>query len=37
MAGSPPHRIDVVTLFPAIFDGFLSQSIVKRAMVRGLR
>ena len=23
MAGSPPHRIDVLTLFPALFDRFL--------------
>ena len=36
MAGSPPHRIDVLTLFPAIFDGFLSQSILRRAIVKGL-
>lgn len=35
-AGSPPHRIDVLTLFPALFDGFLSQSIVHRAMTKGL-
>jgi tRNA (guanine37-N1)-methyltransferase len=36
MAGSPPHRIDVLTLFPALFDGFLSQSIVRRAIEKGL-
>ena len=36
MAGSPPHRIDVLTLFPAIFDGFLGQSIVRRAIATGL-
>ena len=36
MAGSPPLRIDVLTLFPAIFDGFLSQSILRRAIVKGL-
>jgi len=36
MAGSPPHRIDVLTLFPAIFDGFLGQSIVRRAIARDL-
>jgi tRNA (guanine37-N1)-methyltransferase len=36
MAGSPPHRIDVLTLFPAILDGFLGQSIVRRAIDRGL-
>ena len=36
MAGSPPHRTDVLTLFPAIFDGFLGQSIVRRAIAREL-
>jgi tRNA (guanine37-N1)-methyltransferase len=36
MAGSPPHRIDLLTLFPSLFDGFLSQSIVHRAMSKGL-
>ena len=36
MAGSPPYRIDVLTLFPALFDGFLSQSIVRRAIDKGL-
>jgi tRNA (guanine37-N1)-methyltransferase len=36
MAGPPPHRIDVLTLFPAMFDGFLSQSIVRRAIAKGL-
>jgi len=36
MAGSPPNRIDVLTLFPALFDGFLSQSIVRRAIAKGL-
>jgi tRNA (guanine37-N1)-methyltransferase len=29
-------RFDVITLFPALFDGFLSQSIVKRAIEKGL-
>lgn len=29
---APALRIDVLTLFPALFDGFLSQSIVKRAI-----
>jgi tRNA (guanine37-N1)-methyltransferase len=29
-------RFDVLTLFPAIFDGFLSQSIVHRAIDKGL-
>jgi tRNA (guanine37-N1)-methyltransferase len=32
----PPLRIDVVTLFPALFDGFLSQSIVRRAIDKNL-
>ena len=36
MAASPPHRIDVLTLFPALFDGFLSQSILSRAIDKGL-
>jgi tRNA (guanine37-N1)-methyltransferase len=36
MAGSPPHRIDVLTLFPALFDGFVNQSIVRRAIDKGL-
>jgi tRNA (guanine37-N1)-methyltransferase len=31
-----PIRFDVLTLFPAIFDGFLDQSILKRAIERGL-
>jgi tRNA (guanine37-N1)-methyltransferase len=34
MAG-PPLRIDVLTLFPALFEGFLSQSIVRRAIEKG--
>lgn len=29
-------RIDVLTLFPEIFDGFLSESLLKRAMRNGL-
>lgn len=29
-------RFDVLTLFPAIFDGFLSQSLLKKAIDRGL-
>lgn len=29
-------RCDVLTLFPAIFDGFLSQSLLKRGIDRGL-
>lgn len=32
----PSLRVDVLTLFPALFDGFLSQSILKRAIERGL-
>lgn len=29
-------RIDVITLFPELFDGFLSQSLLKLAIARGL-
>src|SRR5262249_39627460 len=29
-------RFDVLTLFPALFDGFLSESILSRAIERGL-
>src|SRR4051794_38735634 len=37
MTSPPPAlRIDVLTLFPGLFDGFLSQSILKRALERGL-
>ena len=32
----PAHRIDVLTLFPAILDGYLSQSILSRAIAGGL-
>jgi tRNA (guanine37-N1)-methyltransferase len=32
----PPIRFDVLTLFPALFDGFLSESILKRAIAREL-
>ena len=32
----PVLRIDVLTLFPALFDGFLSESILSRAIARGL-
>jgi tRNA (guanine37-N1)-methyltransferase len=32
----PPIRFDVLTLFPALFDGFLGESILKRAIDRGL-
>jgi tRNA (guanine37-N1)-methyltransferase len=31
-----PLRFDVLTLFPAMFDGFLSTSIPKRAAAKGL-
>jgi tRNA (guanine37-N1)-methyltransferase len=33
---APPLRIDVLTLFPALFEGFLSQSIVRRAIDKDL-
>ncbi len=36
MSASPFHRIDVLTLFPLLFEGFLSQSILKRAIDQGL-
>jgi tRNA (guanine37-N1)-methyltransferase len=32
----PSHRFDLLTLFPGLFDGFLSESILKRALARGL-
>jgi tRNA (guanine37-N1)-methyltransferase len=32
----PPIRFDVLTLFPALFDGFLGESILRRAIDRGL-
>jgi tRNA (guanine37-N1)-methyltransferase len=32
----PPLRFDLLTLFPGLFDGFLSESILKRAIARGL-
>ena len=31
-----PLRIDILTLFVEMFDGFLSASIVARAIERGL-
>ena len=34
MAAAP--RLDVLTLFPNLFEGFLSESILKRAIERGL-
>jgi tRNA (guanine37-N1)-methyltransferase len=33
---APCLRVDLVTLFPALFDGFLSQSLLKRAIDKGL-
>jgi len=37
MAAPPPAlRFDVLTLFPALFDGFLGESILSRALERGL-
>ncbi len=32
----PLLRVDLLTLFPNLFDGFLSESILKRAIERGL-
>jgi tRNA (guanine37-N1)-methyltransferase len=32
----PLLRFDLLTLFPGLFDGFLSESILKRAIARGL-
>jgi tRNA (guanine37-N1)-methyltransferase len=32
----PALRVDVLTLFPALFDGFLGESILSRAIDRGL-
>ena len=32
----PPLRFDLLTLFPGLFDGFLGESILKRAIARGL-
>nr|HPJ72161.1 tRNA (guanosine(37)-N1)-methyltransferase TrmD [bacterium] len=31
-----PIRIDIVTLFPGMFSGYLDESIVKRAREKGL-
>ena len=33
---APAIRFDLLTLFPGLFDGFLDESILKRAIVRGL-
>src|SRR5215218_4942365 len=35
-APSPLLRVDLLTLFPGLFDGFLDESILKRAIARGL-
>jgi len=35
-ASAPSLRIDVLTLFPALFEGFLSGSIVGRALAKGI-
>ena len=32
----PALRVDVLTLFPALFDGFLGESILRRAIDKGL-
>ena len=29
-------RIDILTLFPKMFEGFISESIIKRAIEKGL-
>ncbi|MEI7924241.1 MAG: tRNA (guanosine(37)-N1)-methyltransferase TrmD, partial [Planctomycetota bacterium] len=31
-SGSPAIRFDVLTLFPGLFDGFLTESILGRAI-----
>jgi tRNA (guanine37-N1)-methyltransferase len=33
---APLIRFDLLTLFPGLFDGFLDESILKRAIARGL-
>ncbi len=33
---APTLRVDVLTLFPALFDGFVGESILKRAIAKGL-
>lgn len=32
----PALRVDLLTLFPSLFDGFLNESILKRAIEKGL-
>ena len=29
-------KIDILTIFPEMFEGFLTQSIIKRAIEKGL-
>ena len=29
-------KIDILTLFPEMFDGFINTSIIKRAIEKGL-
>lgn len=36
MLVSPLLRVDLLTLFPSLFDGYVDESILKRAIVRGL-
>jgi tRNA (guanine37-N1)-methyltransferase len=36
MPAAPLHRIDILTLFPGMLDGYLSQSILSRAIAGGL-
>jgi tRNA (guanine37-N1)-methyltransferase len=36
MPAPPPIRFDLLTLFPGLFDGFLGESILKRAIAKGL-
>jgi tRNA (guanine37-N1)-methyltransferase len=31
-----PLRVDVLTLFPSLFDGYVNETILKRAIERGL-
>src|SRR5688572_7942162 len=36
MSPPPPVRFDLLTLFPGLFEGFLTESIPKRAIQKGL-
>lgn len=36
MSTAPRIRFDILTLFPEIFDGFLGESLLKRAIAKGL-